>query len=504
MFFPSFFICSSLSPTASALFRGAVVLLTGVARALSLAKSHPVPISWQQNPRSLCLRNSRGRRLFPTKNLSHDFDAHGSGGAANALDGRVYGRRVQVGHFLFRDLFHLLQRNFADFVLVRRARTLGNAGGALQQNRSWRRLGDEGEGAVVVNRNHDRNDQPLHLFLVGSGVELLAELHDVDLRLAQGRAHRRRRGRFAGGDLQLHVTCNFLCHVLSLLLNFLDRRSGDRRQREPHGRHQFLAHRIYGQAETLERVRAYHFHVARLSDHNVVSAGEAIRRDEHRNQIAFNGLALDRPKLHSPHGLKPQRLKSRSRNPAIGRACVDHGFNFWGRGRTRGIPDAQLRGENTHTSLSHFLHLVEFQLYRGRAAENCDHYFQRFAIFVHFVDHAGEAGERAFGDANRLVLLELDLELRLLAAVRHFVNDMLDFFFGERRGLLPGADKSSDTRRGLHHMPDVIVHVHFDQHVAGIEHALGGVLLAAAHFGDRLGRDQHLADLFLQPESGDA
>ena len=70
-------------------------------------------------------------------------------------------------------------------------------------------------------------------------------------------------------------------------------------------------------------------------------------------------------------------------------------------------------------------------------------------------------------------------------------------------GCWPGADESGDARRGLHHVPDVIVHVHFNQHVAGIEHALGGVLLAAAHFGDGFGGDQHFADLLLQPESRD-
>src|ERR1039458_4531511 len=132
---------------------------------------------------------------------------------------------------------------------------------------------------------------------------------------------------------------------------------------------------------------------------------------------------------------------------------------------------------------------VELEFYRGGAAENCDHHFQRFAVFVHFVDDASEAGERAFGDADRFLLLELDIELRLLAAVGDLVDDVLHFFIGKRRGLLTGADESGDARRGLHHMPDVIVHVHFNQHVAGIEHALGGVLLAAAHFGDRLGRD---------------
>ena len=111
--------------------------------------------------------------------------------------------------------------------------------------------------------------------------------------------------------------------------------------------------------------------------------------------------------------------------------------------------------------------------------------------------------ERSFADAHRFVLLELDFELRLLAAVGNFVDDVLHFFFRERRRLLAGADESSDARRGLHHVPDVIVHVHFNQHVAGIEHALGGVLLAAADFGHRFGRDQHFADLLLQPEGVD-
>src|SRR5208282_1198018 len=75
-----------------------------------------------------------------------------------------------------------------------------------------------GERPVAINRYHDRDDQPLHLLLVRASVELLAELHDVDLRLAQRRTHRRRRRRLASGDLQLYETCNFLCHDLSLPL----------------------------------------------------------------------------------------------------------------------------------------------------------------------------------------------------------------------------------------------------------------------------------------------
>src|SRR5712672_2277206 len=73
--------------------------------------------------------------------------------------------------------------------------------------------------------------------------------------------------------------------------------------------------------------------------------------------------------------------------------------------------------------LRHLLHLVELQLHRGRTAENRYHHFQGLAIFVHLIHYAGEAGERTFGDAHRLVLLKLDLELGLLAAVGHLVNN---------------------------------------------------------------------------------
>src|SRR5271157_2542318 len=151
-------------------------------------------------------------------------------------------------------------------------------------------------------------------------------------------------------------------------------------------------------------------------------------------------------------------------------------------------------------SLRDFFHLPKFQFHRSRSPEDGDHHFQSLAIFVHVVDHAGKSSERAFADANHLALFEFDLEFRLVPAVGHFINDVIDFFFRQRSRLLSGAHKSGNPRRRLHHVPDVIVHVHLHQHVAGIEHALRGVLLAATDFGDRLGRNQHLADFVLQPE----
>src|SRR5271169_1705465 len=86
--------------------------------------------------------------------------------------------------------------------------------------------------------------------------------------------------------------------------------------------------------------------------------------------------------------------------------------------------------------LRHFFHLSKFQFHRSRTPENRDHHLQSLAIFVHVIDHAGKRRERAFADAHRLALFELDLELWFFPAVGHFVNDVIDFFFRQRSRLL--------------------------------------------------------------------
>ena len=81
----------------------------------------------------------------------------------------------------------------------------------LDQHGGGRRLGDEGERAVLVHRDLDRRD----LAGVGPlrrGVERLAELHDVDAVLAQRGADRRGRVRLPGGDLQLDDLDDLLGH----------------------------------------------------------------------------------------------------------------------------------------------------------------------------------------------------------------------------------------------------------------------------------------------------
>src|SRR5208283_2571422 len=97
--------------------------------------------------------------------------------------------------------------------------------------------------------------------------------------------------------------------------------------------------------------------------------------------------------------------------------------------------------------LRHFLHLPKFQFHRSRPPENRDHHLQRLAIFIHVIDHARKRREWTFPNPHRLALLKLNLELRLLPAVRHLINNVIHFFIRQRSRLLPRAHKSRHPRR---------------------------------------------------------
>jgi hypothetical protein len=64
--------------------------------------------------------------------------------------------------------------------------------------------------------------------------------------------------------------------------------------------------------------------------------------------------------------------------------------------------------------------------------------------------------------------------------------------------------KTGDLGRALDQVPGVVVHVHFDQHIAGEELPLGNALLAVLHFDHFLDRNQHLAELVLHAGASDA
>ena len=61
-------------------------------------------------------------------------------------------------------------------------------------------------------------------------------------------------------------------------------------------------------------------------------------------------------------------------------------------------------------------------------------------------------------------------------------------------GLVPPPTKPCHPRSRFHRVPEFVVHFHFHQHVARIEHALAGDLFAVAKLNHFFGRDQQLAN----------
>ena len=100
--------------------------------------------------------------------------------------------------------------SLADLGLVRLLGTGGDAGGLFEQDRRGGRFGDEGEALVLVDGDDHRQD--VAALLLGGGVELLAERHDVDALLAERRADGRR-GLAAPAGI-----CNLICATTSLAI----------------------------------------------------------------------------------------------------------------------------------------------------------------------------------------------------------------------------------------------------------------------------------------------
>ena len=85
--------------------------------------------------------------------------------------------------------------------LARRLGALVDAGGLADQHRRRRRLGDERERAVLVDRDLDGDDGAALRF--GASVVLLAEVHDGQTMGAERGTDGRSRGGATGGDLDL-------------------------------------------------------------------------------------------------------------------------------------------------------------------------------------------------------------------------------------------------------------------------------------------------------------
>src|SRR6185437_8258086 len=138
-------------------------------------------------------------------------DTHAARAAGDGAHGGLQIGSGEIRLLGLRDLLELLAADLADLGGVRRAAALLDADRLTDQHGRGRRLHDEGEAAVAVDRDDHRNGKPL-LELLGLRVELLAELHDVDALLTQRRSDRGRWVGGARGHLQLDVALYLLCH----------------------------------------------------------------------------------------------------------------------------------------------------------------------------------------------------------------------------------------------------------------------------------------------------
>src|SRR5712691_3939777 len=110
--------------------------------------------------------------MRPAQSSLRDFYSHRARRALDDLHGLVDVVGVQVGHLRLCDLTHLVAGDLADLLAIRLAGPLLDPDRLLYQDcRRWR-LGDEGERAVLVDRDLDRDDRAG--VLLGLRVERLA------------------------------------------------------------------------------------------------------------------------------------------------------------------------------------------------------------------------------------------------------------------------------------------------------------------------------------------
>jgi hypothetical protein len=79
-------------------------------------------------------------------------------------------------------------------------------------------------------------------------------------------------------------------------------------QRWHHGRNQLLLDRICSQPKPLDRVHAYHFHIAGLGHNNYVWSLEIIARHPDRSRLTFENRTINRAESNSPQSLNAEPL----------------------------------------------------------------------------------------------------------------------------------------------------------------------------------------------------
>ncbi len=176
--------------------------------AVGLAALHVCSCGWCRSwsrGRGPRLALPRGAACGTGADSALDRDAHRTGGAGDDLLAASRSLAFRSGILVSAISRTWALVSLATLVLCGSPEPFSTPRGLEDQPGGRRGLGDEGEGAVLVDRDLHRHD--LAALRLGRGVVGLAELHDVDAVLAQRGADRRRRVGRAGLDLELDEPC---------------------------------------------------------------------------------------------------------------------------------------------------------------------------------------------------------------------------------------------------------------------------------------------------------
>src|SRR5712692_5349980 len=146
------------------------------------------------------------------------------------------------------------------------------------------------------------------------------------------------------------------------------------------------------------------------------------------------------------------------------------------------------------------LHLVVLELDGREAPEDRHHDLELAPLRVQVVDRALEVHERPLDDPHLVALLEGRLELRLLGALLHLLEDALDLLGGQGHRLGAGADKARHLGRRAHEVPRVVGQLHLDEQIAGKELLLRLDLLALPDLAHFLRGHDDAPEEVLEPE----
>src|SRR5882672_9531616 len=104
-------------------------------------------------------------------------DTHAAGRTSHHAHGAFHCKAVQVRHLVLRNSLYLRPGYFSNFVTIWLLAATLEFGSFQQLYRRRGSFDDKFEGFIGVNSDEDRKDLP-HSIL-GPGIELLTELHDI-------------------------------------------------------------------------------------------------------------------------------------------------------------------------------------------------------------------------------------------------------------------------------------------------------------------------------------